>query len=97
VRGIREGVYLRERRVVTLRNRRGRLRARAHKAQGGLCFRCAVPMKEDAAEGDPLRLTADHLIPLHAGGETRPGNIVAACRKGNGSRHREPVRLGARA
>jgi hypothetical protein len=54
-------------------------------------------MKEDAAEGDPLRLTADHLIPLHAGGETRPGNIVAACRKGNGSRHREPVRLGARA
>jgi hypothetical protein len=53
------------------------LHARAHQAQGGLCYWCKQPMKEDAPEGDPRRLTGDYLKPLHAGGETRPGNIVA--------------------
>ena len=29
------------------------LRARAHKAQGGLCYWCKEPMKEGAPDGEP--------------------------------------------
>ena len=56
------------------------LRARAARRQKGLCYWCKQPM---------LGVTADHLIPLYAGGQTRPGNIVAACAKCNNHRHPE--------
>lgn len=68
------------------------LRLRAYWAQEGLCYWCKQPMKKDADETDPLQLTADHLIPVYAGGKTAPGNIVAACRKCNSSRHPEMMR-----
>jgi 5-methylcytosine-specific restriction endonuclease McrA len=65
------------------------LRARAYREQGGLCYWCKTPMIRDADESNPLQLTGDHLIPLHAGGKTVPGNIVAACRGCNCHRHPE--------
>lgn len=64
------------------------LRWRAYNAQRGLCYWCKQPMKLDAGN-DPLTLTADHLVPIYAGGKTEPGNIVAACRKCNSSRQEE--------
>jgi len=54
------------------------LRAAAARRQKGLCYWCHEPM---------LSITADHLIPLHAGGQTRPGNIVASCPECNHHRH----------
>jgi hypothetical protein len=42
---------------------------------------------------DPLLCTADHVIPVYAGGETKAGNIVAACRECNGKRNPETNRL----
>lgn len=51
-------------------------------------------MNEGAPDSDPLQLTGDHLIPLHNGGRTVPGNIVAACRKCNNERHPELATMG---
>src|SRR5688572_13936513 len=72
------------------------LRTRAFRAQGGLCWWCKMPMLDppDVPETDPLRTSADHLIPLHAGGQTVPGNIVAAHRKCNAERHPELSSMG---
>lgn len=70
------------------------LRRSAYRAQGGRCFWCQEPMKRQAEQGDPLLCTGDHLIPLHRGGRTIPGNIVAACRKCNNERHPELKSLG---
>jgi hypothetical protein len=44
-------------------------------------------------ENDPLLCTADHLIPTYAGGKTKPGNIVAACKECNGQRNPETNRM----
>ena len=41
---------------------------------------------------DPRLATADHLVPRYAGGKTRAGNIVAACRKCNNERNTETNR-----
>lgn len=65
------------------------LRLRAYNAQGGLCHWCKQPMKRDCGPTDPRLLTADHLVPLYAGGKTQPDNIVAACRHCNNTRHAE--------
>jgi 5-methylcytosine-specific restriction endonuclease McrA len=65
------------------------LRKRAFREQGGLCYWCQQPMKTHGAQNDPLLCTADHLIPRYAGGLTKPGNIVAACRKCNNGRQVE--------
>ena len=56
------------------------LRTNAARHQRGLCYWCGKPMEQ---------VTADHLVPLHAGGKTRPGNIVAACAPCNNERHPE--------
>ena len=66
-----------------------RLRWRAYRAQGGLCYWCKQPMKLNGPQNHPLSLTGDHLIPRYAGGLTKPGNIVAACFKCNTSRQVE--------
>lgn len=67
------------------------LRAAAVRAQGNLCYWCGKEMLPALPENetDPRMVSADHLIPLHNGGMTRPGNIVAACRLCNSSRHPE--------
>jgi 5-methylcytosine-specific restriction endonuclease McrA len=65
------------------------LRWRAFNAQRGLCYWCGQPMKQNCELNDPLALTADHLIPRYAGGLTKPGNIVAACRGCNNTRQVE--------
>lgn len=65
------------------------LRKRAFIKQDGLCYWCHHPMDTSEFEKHPRRLSADHLIPLHAGGRTVPGNIVAACKQCNSERHPE--------
>lgn len=70
------------------------LRERANRKQGGLCHWCKQLMKTVAPPNDPLLLTGDHLVPMHAGGKTVPGNIVAACAKCNSERHPEMNRTG---
>jgi 5-methylcytosine-specific restriction endonuclease McrA len=66
-----------------------RLRDEACYKQHGLCYWCNQPMLTDVPDSDPRRMTGDHVIPFHAGGVTRHGNIVAACRKCNTERHPE--------
>lgn len=70
------------------------LRRRAFDAQGGLCHWCSRPMTLGAPDTDPTQATGDHLIPLHNGGKTVPGNIVAACKPCNNGRHPELTPLG---
>lgn len=70
------------------------LRRRAYDSQGGMCYWCKRELKLDALVDDPARVTADHLIPLHNGGRTIPGNIVAACAPCNNERHPELTPLG---
>jgi len=65
------------------------LRDRAAQRQNMLCHWCGIEMRTDVEPNHPQFLTAEHLIPKHAGGKTRPGNIVAACRKCNNERHPE--------
>lgn len=62
------------------------LRAAAFRKQAGLCYWCKNPMKMNAAPDYPWLCTADHLIPKYAGGQTKPGNIVAACARCNNTR-----------
>jgi 5-methylcytosine-specific restriction endonuclease McrA len=70
-----------------------RLRKRAFHRQGGLCFWCAKPM--NSLNNDPGAVSAEHKIPLHAGGLTVAWNVVAACRECNSERHPEFNHLGA--
>lgn len=75
-----------------------RLARRAHYRQEGLCFWCKQPMilvKTTHNERDPRLMTAEHLVPVYAGGLTRPGNIVAACCECNNSRNPETNRMKA--
>jgi 5-methylcytosine-specific restriction endonuclease McrA len=68
-----------------------RLAQRASRAQGGLCYWCQTPMilvKTTPAD-EPRLMTADHLVPVYAGGLTIAGNIVAACYQCNSGRHNE--------
>jgi 5-methylcytosine-specific restriction endonuclease McrA len=44
-------------------------------------------MTLDGEPTDPKGCTADHLVPLYAGGKTVAGNIVAACRACNNARN----------
>jgi len=63
------------------------LRQRALLKQKGLCFWCEQPISSSVPETHPRRLTADHVKPLCEGGQTIPGNVVAACRDCNNGRH----------
>jgi 5-methylcytosine-specific restriction endonuclease McrA len=62
------------------------LRAAACRRQLGLCHWCREPMLADVEPIHPRACTADHLVPLYAGGKTVTGNIVAACRACNSAR-----------
>lgn len=55
------------------------LRRRASAAQGGLCYYCQRSMGRD--------VTAEHLVARADGGKDTRGNIVAACRRCNATRH----------
>jgi 5-methylcytosine-specific restriction endonuclease McrA len=71
---------------------------KAHWRQGGLCFWCKQPMTLDATGNsgvcEPRTMTADHVIPVWRGGQTRADNIVAACYGCNNSRNRETNQWG---
>ena len=56
------------------------MRTRAWYAQQGRCYFCQEELTLD-------EVTGDHLVPRYAGGQTLPGNIVAACAGCNNSRH----------
>jgi hypothetical protein len=97
----------------TMKKKLRTLRENAMQTQGGLCFYCRQPMWSDRAEthvqrfGLPPRkaewfqCTAEHLLARCEGGGDQAGNIVAACRFCNWTRHRarrplEPIRYAAR-
>lgn len=77
-----------------------RSRDLAHQHQAGRCYYCNLPMwlhspdeltklyglTTKQARG--LRCTAEHLIPKCEVGSDLPGNIVAACVRCNGGRHK---------
>jgi 5-methylcytosine-specific restriction endonuclease McrA len=63
------------------------LRTAACRRQLGLCHWCGEPMLADVEPTCPKFCTADHLVPLYAGGKTVAGNIVAACRACNNARN----------
>lgn len=69
------------------------LAKKAHYRQGGLCFWCREPMvlvrTTPDYRDDPKLMTAEHVVPKYAGGQTRPGNIVAACYHCNNTRNPE--------
>ena len=65
------------------------LRTAACRKQLGRCYWCNCILRTDVEPTHPQFCTADHLIPLHAGGKTVAGNIVAACRVCNNGRHPE--------
>lgn len=71
------------------------LRAEAIRRQSNRCYWCDCVMHQTELD-QPQYATADHLIPLHDGGKTTHGNIVAACKKCNSERHPElnPSRAG---
>jgi 5-methylcytosine-specific restriction endonuclease McrA len=74
--------------MVSMTRRRGnnelivfrQMRRRAYHKQDGHCFFCQhwFPFEE---------ITGDHYVPIYAGGQTRPGNIVAACARCNNTRN----------
>lgn len=71
------------------------LRRRAFHKQGRECWWCHATMHEVVEQGNDDRYcTADHLVPLHAGGRTTAANIVAACRRCNSERHPEMNKMG---
>lgn len=75
------------------------LRESSLQRQRGRCFYCHVllaPAKFEAfakrfklspEQVKPLQCTAEHLKARKDGGQDKPGNIVAACRKCNEGRH----------
>ena len=65
------------------------LRNQAARAQGGLCYWCKQPMTYDDPNGMRYCSADHHPVPKHAGGKTKHGNIVAACRECNSIRHPE--------
>lgn len=65
------------------------MRNAAARKQKYLCYWCGKRMQTGVATNHADFLTGDHLVPLHAGGMTKPGNIVAACRACNNGRHPE--------
>jgi 5-methylcytosine-specific restriction endonuclease McrA len=78
----------------TERSRARFFRRHAYRRQYRLCYWCFTGLHEGAPSTDPQQSTADHRVPLHAGGRTVPGNIVAACRDCNTRRHPEMNRGG---
>lgn len=77
------------RQILTSREKKQLLmfRNRAALKQKGLCYWCGEVISNSFPANHPRRLTGDHLIPLHNGGKTVAGNIVAACRECNNGRH----------
>lgn len=60
--------------------RRIRMREAAFDRQGGLCWWCKQPMARGPGhDGNPRKLTGDHLYRVREGGTTVVCNIVAAC------------------
>lgn len=70
---------MKRRRKVKQAHRLKHLRTRAYHAQNGKCYWCGNAMQPD-------KVTADHVVPQYAGGQTWPGNIVAACAPCNSQR-----------
>ena len=83
----------RKRKTRSRQNETSLLRALTRKAyfrQHGKCYHCEDPITLKQATGD------HYPIPRYRGGETRPGNIVAACVECNTSRNSETNRHGGK-
>jgi HNH endonuclease len=70
-----------------------RSRDTAFQRQHGRCYYCDFPMWRQSLVSVPAELrrfecTAEHLVPASQGGEEDEGNIVAACRFCNQTRHK---------
>jgi 5-methylcytosine-specific restriction endonuclease McrA len=63
--------------------------------QGGLCFWCGEPMRDEAPSNGrphpPLMPTIDHIIPRARGGTNERVNLVAACSDCNNRRGDMPA------
>lgn len=80
-------------------------RLAAYQRQQGRCYYCGLPMwfkhTDEFAKKyglkpssvAALQCTAEHLVARQDGGTNTGANIVAACRKCNGGRHRRTVPL----
>ena len=80
-----------------------RSRQSAYAAQGGLCFYCVCAMWLRSSDeltkpygitenqAKMLQCSAEHLIPRSEGGSDKPSNIVAACLRCNGTRHKRKI------
>jgi 5-methylcytosine-specific restriction endonuclease McrA len=54
------------------------IRANKRLLQKNCCYWCGLPMAKVSAADNPLRCTADHLVPRFRGGGTNLHNVVAA-------------------
>lgn len=69
------------------------LRSTACRKQRGRCYWCnGLMLQGQQHQLHPNYATAEHLVPVYAGGLTKPGNIVAACAKCNNERNTETNR-----
>jgi 5-methylcytosine-specific restriction endonuclease McrA len=62
--------------------------------QKGLCHYCRRPMTAATRNGDdPRSATLDHVVPVADGGDSSPGNLVAACRACNQAKGDNPAAI----
>ena len=59
------------------RSNRAALRRRS-RMSNAVCAYCGMPIDYDAPPSSPLAFTADHVVPVHAGGSDRMENLVPA-------------------
>lgn len=71
-----------------LDNKRGNARKRFWKRYKGEmeCVYCKSPVSRHMVEGDPLKATIDHVIPLSYGGTSKYNNLVLCCYRCNQER-----------
>jgi 5-methylcytosine-specific restriction endonuclease McrA len=62
--------------------------------QKGLCFYCKRPVVDRRGRhDDPRSATLDHVVPVADGGDSSPGNLVAACRACNQRKGNNPAAI----
>lgn len=76
-------------------NRRTKARLKAYTAQRGLCFWCGDPTRDRRISNTRhgREATAEHLLPVRAGGTDAQRNIVSACSICNTHRGHMPLAM----
>lgn len=65
-----------------------RLRYEAYMRQGGKCYYCKEHIFYlEGDSPDPMRCSAEHIIPVRLGGKTTSDNVVAVHQKCNSERN----------